>query len=206
MYDTAAPASWPCELCNHPSVPRVHDGCRARLDTNLAALPGLYRQLAEALVPGRRGGDGRTGSRTAPLPVNLDALDLRARGSGIDGVLTSWERDIREILGWAPPPFRGTVEQQVDGATAFLRGNLGWICDEHPAVRELGAEIRQVVGHARGIVTGERPERRVAVACPCGHTLSVTVSTPGARCTGCGQQYGRTEVLRLLPLAPRTAA
>ncbi|MET8404473.1 hypothetical protein [Streptomyces sp900116325] len=26
-----APQSWPCELCAHPSVPRVHDGCVDRI-------------------------------------------------------------------------------------------------------------------------------------------------------------------------------
>lgn len=204
MYDIAAPASWPCELCDRPSRDRVHDGCRDRLDCHLAALPVLYRQLAEVLLPGRAGGDGRAGSRAAPLPVNLDALDLRARG-GIEGILTSWERDCRDLLGWSPPPFRGTVEQQVEGAVIFLRGNLWWICDEHPAVREFAAEVRQITGRAGVVVTGEKPERRVKVACPCGHTLSVTISTPGARCGGCGEQYGHTEVLQL-PEAGRRAA
>ncbi|MCD9194237.1 DUF7341 domain-containing protein [Streptomyces albireticuli] len=204
VYDTAAPAPWPCAICDRLARARVHDGCRAKVDEHLAELPGLYRELSEALEPGRCGGGGRPGSRTAPLPVNLAALDLRARG-GIEGVLTSWERDAREILGWAPVPFRGSIEQQVDGAARFLRVNLAWICEEHPAVREFADEIRQIAGHARALVTGETPERRVTVACPCGGTLRVTLSTPGARCGGCGQQYGHTEALRL-PVAERRAA
>ncbi|MEU1778147.1 MULTISPECIES: hypothetical protein [Streptomyces] len=209
MHDSAAPEPWPCAICDKPARPRVHDGCRTRLDEDLAALPGLYRRLADVLAPGQTGGDGRTASRTAPLPVRLDVLDLRARG-GIEGILTTWERDVREHLGWASSPFRDdaerrSVEQQVKGAARFLRANLLWICDQHPAVREFADEIRQTAGHARALVTGERPERRITVACPCGGTLRVTISTPGARCPACGTQYGHTEALQL-PLAERRAA
>ncbi|MGK5733322.1 hypothetical protein, partial [Streptomyces sp. URMC 124] len=160
------------------------------------------QQRQPAPRPGAATGAGPS-QHTAPLPVSLDALDLRARG-GIEGILTSWERDVRDLLGWSPPPFRGTVEQQVDGAAALLRSNLDWICDQHPAAREFAAEIRQTAGHARALVDGEKPERRITVTCPCGSTLRVTISTPGARCH-CGQQYGHAEVLQL-PMAERRAA
>jgi hypothetical protein len=59
------PQSWPCAVCLRPSQPRVHDSCRDHIGDNLAALPGLYRQLAEALQPSRRGGDGRARRGTA---------------------------------------------------------------------------------------------------------------------------------------------
>lgn len=198
------PQSWPCAVCLRPSQPRVHDGCRQRIAENLADLPALYRQLADALHPGRRGGDGRTGTRTAPLPCNLDTLDLRARG-GIEGVLTSWEDDIRDILDWQPRPFRGDVQQTVTGSAAFLLLQLPWICDTHPAVKELADELRQIVGQARRLITGEPAPRRVTVLCPCGGTMRVTLDTPGARCSGCGTQYGHSEVLQL-PMADRAAA
>ncbi|MEV4738637.1 hypothetical protein [Streptomyces sp. NPDC049555] len=138
------------------------------------------------------------------MPVRLDALDLRARG-GIEGVLTSWERDVRDLLGWPPPPFRGTVEQQVDGAVRLLHDNLGWLVEHHPAVDDLAAEIHSLVKQIKTIVTGELPERRLHLACTCGAALTITLSTPGRRCTQCDQQYGLQE-LRQLPLAPRNAA
>ncbi|MFF7022988.1 hypothetical protein ACFY97_18545 [Streptomyces klenkii] len=207
MYDSAAPDSWPCAICGRPARARVHDGCRRRLDHDLTELPTLYRQLADALEPGRAGGDGRTSSRTAPLPVNLDALDLRAPGSGIEGTLTSWERDVRDLLGWSPPPFRGSVEQQVDGAASLLCGNLTWICDEHPAVGDFAREIREVAGHARALTVGERPERRIILACLCGSPLTVTLSTTGVKCPFCSQQYGFTEIRILLrPFTERRVA
>ncbi|MFF5703440.1 hypothetical protein ACFY7H_13165 [Streptomyces sp. NPDC012794] len=198
------PQSWPCTLCLKPSRDTVHASCRQHVYEDLAELPALYRQLGDALQPSRRGDQTRGGTRTAPLPCSLDALDLRARG-GIQGVLTSWEDDVRDTLDWEERPFRGSIQQDVDGAAAFLQNQLAWICDSHPAAKELGDEIRQIAGQARRLITGERPARRIPVACPCGQVLRVTLDTPGVRCGGCETQYGHADVLRL-PMAQRTAA
>ena len=193
-----------CEICRKPSTVRVHAGCEARLDEGLAALPSLYRELEQHLAPGRRGDSGRTGSRTAPLPVNERVLDLRARG-GIEGVVTTWERDARETLGWEPAPFRGDVQQTVDGAVAFLRAQVPWFCDAHPAVFELAQDIKRLRAECAAIIGGARPPRRIPVQCSCGTVLKVTLDTPGARCPGCETQYGHAEVLQL-PAAARSAA
>lgn len=200
MTDDFAPA---CVICDRPSRDRVHPGCRARLHEQLLALPRLYRALALALHPGRRGDGGRTGTRTAPLPCNLDALDLRARG-GIEGVLGGWARDLCEREGWTVP-LLGDIEGIVDWAAALLAANVGVLCDEHPAIRELADEVRQITAQARRLITGETPPRTVPVACPCGHVLRVSLDTPGTRCAGCGEQYGHAEVLRL-PVAERRVA
>lgn len=200
-----APQSWPCELCRRPSVPRVHEGCAARLVENLAQLPQLYRDLEDVLAPGRRGSGGiRSAGGSAPLPVNERVLDLRARG-GIEGVVTTWERDVRELLGWEPPPFRGDVVQTVDGAVAFLLTNLTWITQEHPAVYEFGQDVRRLRSECEALTTGETPPRRIPVQCPCGQVLRVTLDTEGARCAGCERQYGHGELFDL-PLAERRAA
>ncbi|MGW6703579.1 hypothetical protein ACWGDE_01615 [Streptomyces sp. NPDC054956] len=193
-----------CEICRNPSAVRVHEGCQARLNEGLAALPTLYRELEQHLAPGRRGDSGRSGSRTAPLPVNEAVLDLRARG-GIEGVVTTWEQVAREDLGWDPPPFRGNVQQTVDGAVAFLRAQVPWFCDAHEAVFELADDVRRLKAECDAIVGGERPARRIPVACPCGTVLKVTLDTPGVRCGGCEVQYGHAEVLQL-PMAERSAA
>ena len=192
----------PCAVCDRPARERVHRGCRERIDANLRELPQLYRQLGEALMPGRRGGDGRSATRTAPLPCSLDALDLVSRG-GVEGVVGGWARDLCEREQWDIPQF-GTVVATVDWACATLGLNLALLCDEHEAIREIADELRQISGQARRIVTGEAPPRKVPVACPCGRVLRVTLDTPGERC-GCGQQYGHDELFRL-PLAERRAA
>ncbi|MFD5508991.1 hypothetical protein ACFWIB_14610 [Streptomyces sp. NPDC127051] len=193
-----------CEICRNPSTVRVHPGCVQRLDEGLAALPRLYRELEAHLAPSRRGDNGRPGSRTAPLPVNERVLDLRARG-GIEGVVTTWERDAREALGWESAPFRGDVQQTVDGAAAFLRTQVPWFCDAHPAVFELAQDIRRLRAECEAIIGGEKSPRRIPVQCGCGTILRITIDTPGARCPGCETQYGHDEVLQL-PMADRTAA
>jgi len=203
MLDAPSPASWPCAVCDRPSVPRVHPGCQERIHDNLGALPGLYRELAGQLIPGRRGGDGRSATKSAPLPCNLDVLDLRSRG-GIEGVVASWAADLCERERWQLPQY-GCVEAAVEGYSGLLLINLSAICDEHPAVRELADELRKIVGQARRILDGEAAPRRVPVTCPCGQILRITLDTAGVKCPACSAQYGHTEALTL-PLAERRAA
>jgi hypothetical protein len=199
----ADPQSWPCAICDNTARTRVHPGCRQRIRDNLAELPALYRQLEGALYPGRSGGDGRSATRTAPLPCSLDALDLRARG-GIEGVLASWAADLCEREGWDLPAY-GTVETAVEGYSGLLLLNLTLLCDEHPAIREIADEVRATVGQARRLIDGERPPRRVHVICPCGQQLGFTLDTLGLRCPNCQTQHGHAELLDL-PLAERRAA
>jgi hypothetical protein len=193
----------PCAVCDHPARERVHRGCQQQMADALRELPSLYRQLADALTPGRRGGDGRTGTRTAPLPCNLDSLDLRGRG-GIEGVVGGWARDLCEREQWDVPDYQ-SVQAVVDWSCTILGLNLTLLCDEHSAIKEIAGELRQISGQARRIVTGEKPPRRVPVICPCGWTLRVTLDTSGVKCPGCETQYGHGDIFRL-PLAERRAA
>ncbi|MFC5802773.1 hypothetical protein [Streptomyces formicae] len=203
MTTAVDPESWPCAVCDRPARERVHRGCEDRMRTNLEALPRLYRALAAALQPGRRGGDGRSGTRTAPIPCSLDAVDLRARG-GIEGVLGGWARDLCEREGWSIPDYT-SITAIVDWGAKTLITNLPMICDEHPAVKEIADELRSVRAQAERLITGEKPPRRVPVACPCGAILRVTLDTAGVKCPGCSQQYGHSELFGL-PLAERRAA
>jgi hypothetical protein len=202
----AAPTSWPCEICRKPSVPRVHDGCRQHLDDNLAALPGLYADLADVLMPGRRGSDGRTATRAhSPIPANEEALDLRARG-GIEGVVGSWTRDICEREDWEFPEY-GSVDTAVSQYVRFLRNNLLAICDSHPAVYELAQEVAKVRGQAERLIKGEPGERKIPLLCdgqldggdPCGAVIKITISTSGKQCPRCGTQRDRDQLLNLTP-------
>lgn len=193
----------PCAVCDTPARTRVHPGCQQRMADNLRELPQLYRDLADALTPGRRGGDGRSGTRTAPIPCNLDSLDLRGRG-GIEGVVGGWARDLCERERWDIPQHQ-SVEGIVDWSCAILLANLGILCDEHEAVKEMASELRSTTGQAQRIITGEAPPRRVPVACRCGWTLRITLDTAGVRCPACETQYGHSEALQL-PLAERRAA
>jgi hypothetical protein len=216
VYDQPADLDyqWPaCSCCTRPlrqdelgrAACRL---CQERVDVALRQLPGvdgLYAQLATRLIPGR-GGDGLvvSASRTAPLPLRLEPLSLIARG-GVVTVLQTWLVDWHELLGWRHPRWQGGLQEQLDEVVHALRTNLEWAAGAHPAFAEFTAEVTSMVRQCERQVTGERQERPIGVACSCGTTLRVTISTPGVRCRGCGTQYARTEVLDL-PLAARVAA
>lgn len=183
--------------------------CQRRVDDNLQALAGahgLYAALSAALAPGAGSGEARVsgGTRTAPLPLRLEPLSLSSRG-GVVTVLQTWLVDWHEQLQWAHPRWQGDMRQQLDQVVQALRTNLEWAASQHPAFGDFSAEVAALVRSCRRQATGEKPERRIAVACPCGGTLRVTISTPGARCAGCGTQYARADVLEL-PLATRGMA
>lgn len=205
---------WPtCSPCGrqlrHDELGRVACRlCQDRADHALRQLPGpggIYASLAHRLTPGQ-GSDAPvvTMSRTAPLPVRLEPLSLMARG-GVVTILQTWLIDWHETLGWRHPRWEGNLQQQCDQVVKALRVNLEWAATDHPAFAGFLHEVTSTVRQCERQITGERPERPIAVACPCGSILRVTVSTPGARCRGCATQYGRSEVLDL-PLADRAAA
>lgn len=214
MHDSLDDYEWPtCSACpRHLRQDELGRQacrlCQERADQALRQLPGtdgLYARLATRLVPGR-GGDGPTVSvsRTAPLPLRLEPLSLMARG-GVVTVLQDWLVDWHEQLGWRYPRWNGDLQQQLDDVVHRLRVNLEWAAGNHPAFAEFLAELTSQVRQCERQITGERKERPIAVACPCGTILRVTISTPGARCRGCDAQYARTEVLDL-PLAARAVA
>ena len=120
-------------------------------------------------------------------------------------MLQTWLVDWHEHLGWHHPRWAGGMQQQLDQVVKALRVNLEWAATEHPAFGEFTTEVASLVRQCERQITGERPERPIAVECPCGTVLRVTVSTPGVQCRGCATQYGRSEVLDL-PLAARAAA
>lgn len=181
--------------------------CRDRAERDLSALPGawgLYAQLANCMAPGSTPREGRApAGRTAPLPVRLAPLDLASRG-GVVTILQTWLVDWHDTLGWNHPRWQGNLQGQLDQVVTALRNNLDWAAASHPAFPEFAEELGALVRACRRQVTGERPERRISVACTCGNALRITVSTPGARCTGCGTQYDRVGVLEL-PLAQHAA-
>lgn len=179
--------------------------CQDRGQTMLRTMPDLYIQLGDLLQPGAGRGEGRvSGSKTAPLPCSLDVLNLRARGGAVT-LLGDWENAVRGELGYTAAVFRGSFEQTLGEVTGFLINNAPWIYASFTALEDFHRELRQLHGHAQTLTTGERLPRRVTVQCDCGATLRVTLDTPGARCDGCGAQYGHTEILQL-PLTERNAA
>ncbi|MEU6057968.1 hypothetical protein [Streptomyces sp. NPDC047097] len=195
-----------CPTCPRDTDrPGLCDRCLQRLDGDLAAIPGLYRQLDQLLAPGARtAGPAVTGSRAAPVPVDLDVLDLMTAGGPVLGPLETWVRDWASY-GYATIGPGGTLDGRVQHACRTLRSDLARAAREHPAVDEFADEIRAITRTLHDRLADQPAPRRIPVQCPCGHVLRVTLHTAGETCPGCRAVYGHTAVLRL-PVARQTAA
>ncbi|MGY1439494.1 hypothetical protein [Streptomyces reniochalinae] len=146
-----------CTVCGHDlwHTEQGHQACGAcirRLDRmlqDLAGPHGLYAQLATVLQPGTLADNARvSGSRTAPLPIRLEPLSLSSRG-GVVTILQTWLVDIHDHLGYRHPRWQGGLQGQLDQAVSRLRILLPWAAENHPAIAELFAEVRQAVGQCR---------------------------------------------------------
>lgn len=210
LAEATAPACTICR-CGLYADELGHYACRPcteRIDGHLRALAGpdgLYAKLGGRLMPGSGGsGPAVSGSRTAPLPVRLEPLSLIAKG-GVVTILQTWLVDWYDLLGWGHPRWQGGLQGQLDQVVRALRVNLPWAAGSHPAIDEFAREVGQLRRQCEQQVTGERRPLKVPVACPCGQILRITLDTAGARCPGCGEQYGHSELMDL-PLAERRVA
>lgn len=207
LADATAPI---CTICRHTlwadeQHRMVCRPCTLRISGDLAALPGLYGQLGDALMPtGSADGPAVSGSHTAPLPLRLEPLSLAARG-GVVTVLQTWLVDWHETLEYRYPRWEGGLQEQCEQAVARLQILLPWAAEEHPAVAEFAHEVGQLRRQCTAQVTGERAPRTIPLGCPCGTILRVTLDTHGRHCGGCGEQYDRGQLFDL-PLADRRAA
>lgn len=193
-----------CVICQRREWERamVCEGDRTQLDALLAAVVDLYAQLPDELLPGAGGGERVAGTREAPLPLRVDVLDLTlpahqgSRGPMARGVLgldddqvgdlsvatelETWARDWAELRGERVP------EPYVASMVTWLRIRLDWACDEHPAVDEFAASVRELVGRLRGVF-GQAPERPTLLGVPCPSCdMVATYREPGDERTHCG--------------------
>ena len=196
-----------CDVCGRPGTYHMCAGCIRRTDDDLSGIPGLYAALEESLEPSwgmctdpRVTGGGRVGS---PLPLRLEPLSLRANG-GIVSVLRYWETEWRMVLGWTATPFRGTVEQSINGAVKFLRANLQWCADAYPGRGEFARSVRDWSAACRLQVNGPGDARLIGV-CPtvaddgvvCGTSLWADPYAERIECRGCRVVWRRGEWMEL---------
>lgn len=173
-----------CPLCAHrdPRQGLVCDLCSQRLAARLWELRDLHALLLAALGPGRAQSQRVSGSREAPLPLRVSALDLAGTAHReIDGVhdtwrdqagswsvaatLDSWVRDWAETLELPLP------RAQVPALTTWLSRHLRWALDNHPAIDEFADEVTVTLYRVRALLAVSRSVIHLAEACPsCGWT------------------------------------
>lgn len=194
-----------CTICRRATDEREpirHSGCARRLDRNLAQLPALYALMGAVLAPGAVAGGGRVSgnTRTAPLPVRIEPLTLRASG-GIVAAVATWEADWRETRGFAPAQ-RGNGERDLAAIVMWLRAYLPWAIEHHPAVQEFAAEMAHLVHECRQ-AGGLLPSMTRIGVCPalvgeaaCGAQLYADPMAEAIRCR-CGARWARGQWMML---------
>lgn len=195
-----------CTICRRPLNPQHeqirHDRCAERLRTDLTDLPGLYALMGAVLAPGTAGGGSRvSGTRTAPLPVRLEPLSLRARG-GIITVLATWEADWRELRGLTEA-VRGTGERDLSAIVLWLRAHLPWAIENHGAVDEFAVEVRDIGRQCRS-AAGLLPSMMRIGNCPaliedeaCRAALHADPQAAEIRCRKCRTSWPKTNWMLL---------
>ncbi|MGN6162561.1 MAG: hypothetical protein ACTHOG_12770 [Marmoricola sp.] len=120
---------------------------------------------------------------------------MRGAG-GIVGVLGAWEADWRDTLGWSSTPARGRIERAVEGHATFLRNNLLWCVDEHPAVKEFAEEIAELHRSCQQEIIGPSVTRAIGYCpvvlddqAPCGARLYANPYALTIRCRYCGTAW-----------------
>jgi hypothetical protein len=194
-----------CVYCQHPDreveTGQVCPGCAHRIACDLRDIADLYVQVS--VYPGSGATGPRvSGSREAPLPLRVDALDLTmpARGGtvhdlhgdqighvAVASVLDQWVEDWREHRDRGERrPEPPTVVVLVD----WLGKRLGDACDDHPAIGEFAADVRRLCRVLR-MVTGDGPARpeRLPAPCPGCDLLALTRDHAGVRCRACGEDW-----------------
>ncbi|MEW2518152.1 hypothetical protein [Actinacidiphila alni] len=190
-----------CLLCEQPQDGNAYlcGGCTATLGQRLAAMPILYRDLAEELVPLGSNwprGNGSHGTQAeAPMPLAEEPLVLRGPG-GIVGVLEDWRTALHTDRGWPPPRLAPGVEPRVHAAVKALTAALPWIAAEWPAAGEFAREIADLYRSVTSITSpAERPGVRVG-HCPnivedqpCGAVLRLERGEDTIVCPWCESSF-----------------
>lgn len=190
-----------CELCGQQLETDAYlcPGCTAQTGQQLAAMPHLYRQLAEELSPlgsnWPRGNGGHGTQSHAPMPLAEQPLVLRA-GGGIVGVLEDWRAALHADRGWTPPRLAPGVEPRVHAAVKALTVNLPWVADRWPQAGVFAGEIRGLYREVTSVVApAERRGVRLGY-CPavydgvlCGSVLWAVPGAAAITCEWCRAEY-----------------
>jgi hypothetical protein len=202
--DAPAPACTVCHtgLYEHELTHQACRPCTERVDRDLRALAGpdgLYARLSASLHPGSgSSGPAVSGSRTAPVPLRLEVLNLMTERGPVISPLEGWVRDW-ETFGRANVDESGSLQQRLDHAVQTLRFNLAWAAAVHPAFADFADELYVIIRRCRTTVGEEKPPVKVPVACRCGQILRVSLDMDRIECRHCQAEYGHSEMLQLTP-------
>lgn len=191
----------------------VVDNRRYPVRDELGRLTGRYRAAdplavfdGAGAISARSGKPPVSGTRSAPVPINVDAVDLtgtprHAAATGSPGdqigflpvatILDGWARYARDVLH---PDFT-LPAADVDSLVAVLYRDVDDMCDRMPAdVAQLAVDLKSLIAAMRMILREADPVPQPLLGVRCEHCKKMSTLVPWAtgeytECASCGQLY-----------------
>ncbi len=187
------------KTCDTGGVPRpafantmLCGGCTKRLGQQLAELPARLH-LVQALHDGRQtprrsdrpGGD-------APVPVNVDAVDLL---NAVPAVLGSWVMLVCEERSLRGP-------DTPDRLSSWLLGQFDWLVRQ-PWVDDMADEVNDLTRSAERLCRVDEHRHRLEPPCPSctARELGRWDGTDQVDCASCGRRWKAEEYPWMVRLA-----
>ncbi|GGU62664.1 hypothetical protein [Streptomyces lavendofoliae] len=203
-------------LWTNESDRRACHPCEDKTRQRLTELPSLFTQLnttAQHMRGTRRTSSTLSGSKTPPLPLRADVLNLTGPG-GIAHRLQTIEDAWRAHLGRRIGTWAGNPTQAVPVHVQFLVINLQRAVDTYDSVGQDIDDIRRLHTETVAAVTGEHRPGRIQIGpCPipyadgtlCGYPLTASTARHRIQCPGCGTRWEGIDDWRTLRAAQNAA-
>lgn len=206
-----------CVICGRNTERMGCIRCQHRTGLQLREMVEYLAMAAGELMPGRGGSDGR-GSEIS-LGVRINALDFLA-GNDVLPILESWERDFRSTYGLNPygPASAARnagkpIEATTVGVVSFLIMWLDRAFDDHPAIDDFAAEVKQCHQTAQNAARMQPPST-TTITCPadddshnsglCGYRMIVRPGDTKAAttCRRCGTRWDIPHLIHVAIATP----
>lgn len=214
LLDRASPAVDPPKPWS--VVPGLHFDA-ATYEASLVPIRVLAADRMPAGPTRSRSGPPTRGTREAPVPVDLDYLDLTAAArpssltvkrtpEQVGHLATATELDFW-VKDWAGHLDQDLPQADVPSLAGWLRERLHWACTEHLAIDEFAQDLRRILGPVRRRAD-EVDDRLVVGRCPavidereCGAKLRADPWLDVIECPRCTTRWHRSQWLILAAAA-----
>lgn len=195
-----------CVLCRKITERSLCPSCWDYAIERLKTFPDKYKQLEKELLPTQGHGERVGGSKTPPLPVRLEVLELRA--GGISKPLMKHEAKIRIVRQHTKITFRGQELQKIEATCQYITAQAEWTFKYYEEADKLATDIDSLHKHINTVL-GYRSELMTIGTCPvqddkgevCGTKLQINPATltnfGDIKCRTCGTIWS-SEKWRLL--------
>ena len=196
-----------CVLCRKVNQRSLCSNCWDYALRKLKAFPNRYEELDEELIPSSGARSERVGgSKTPPLPVRLETLELRS--GGISKPLTKHEARIRIEQHHTAINFRGEETHRIRKTCIYIYNQGEWIFKNYEHIDGLAKDINDihnrinaVLGHKSDLMTIGKCPAQDEDGATCGAKLQINPSTlttfGDIKCNACGSVWA-SEQWRLL--------